>query len=71
MKNTYTVNFVRNDQVCDPIEEHTASNKLGAIKSARKEAKSWRGHVDFKGGSFQVWSQTQDEGFLIFEAFVK
>ena len=49
MKNTYTVNFVRNDQVCDPIEEHTASNKLVAIKSARKEAKSWRGHVDFKG----------------------
>ena len=58
-KNTFTVNFSRGDQQCDPAGKFQTLDE--AILFAQKEAASWAGHPDFKGGLFEVWEHGTPE----------
>jgi len=51
--NTFTVNFRRGEQECEPAG--TFSSLDQAVEFAKKEAASYAFHPDFRGGFFDVW----------------
>jgi hypothetical protein len=53
--NTFSVNFSRGEQVCEPAE--TFSNLGEAVAFAKREAASYKSHPDFVGGFFEVWEK--------------